>query len=67
MSVRNRLKSYRHKLEFNQTQMAEFLGINRDQYNRYENNRTQPSLEIALKISERLGVPANEIFFLINE
>lgn len=28
MTVRNRLKSYRHNLEFNQTQMAEFLGIN---------------------------------------
>lgn len=67
MTVRNRLKTFRHKHEFNQTEMADFLGINRDQYNRYENNRTQPSLGLALQISAKLGVSVNEIFYLTNQ
>lgn len=62
MSVKNNLKSFRHKYEMNQTEFAEFLGVAHDQYNRYENNRRQPALEIALRISERLGVSVNEIF-----
>ncbi len=61
--IRNNLKSYRHKYEMNQTEFAALLGISSDQYNRYENNRRQPKLEIALRISERLGVAVNELFF----
>lgn len=64
MRVINRLKSFRHKYEMNQTEFAVFLGIASDQYNRYERNKRQPVLEIALRISERLGVPVNEIFAL---
>lgn len=64
MRVKNRLKSYRHKHEMNQTEFAAFLGISSDQYNRYENNRRQPKLDVALRISERLGVSVNEIFYL---
>ena len=64
MNVKNRLKSFRHKYEMNQTEFAAFLGIASDQYNRYERNQRQPVLRIALQISERLGVPVNDIFYL---
>ncbi|MBS4195308.1 helix-turn-helix transcriptional regulator [Lederbergia citri] len=63
MRVINRLKSFRHKYEMNQTEFADYLGIASDQYNRYERNKRQPVLEIALRISERLGVSVNEIFY----
>ncbi|MEI3606923.1 helix-turn-helix transcriptional regulator [Pseudogracilibacillus sp. SE30717A] len=66
MNVKNRLKSYRHKFEKNQKEFADFLGIQSDQYNRYENNRRQPALGIAIKISERLGEPVNNIFYLMD-
>lgn len=61
--VKNRLKSFRHKHEMNQTEFAAFIGVASDQYNRYENNRRQPKLDIALRISIRLGVSVNEIFY----
>ena len=65
--VKNRLKSYRHRLELNQTEMANYLGINRDQYNRYERNQRQPTLAVALKISAKLGVTVDEIFYIADE
>lgn len=67
MPVHNRLKSYRHKFEMNQTEFAAFLGISHDQYNRYERNKRQPTLEIALKISDKLGRPVNDIFYIADE
>ena len=65
--IRNNLKSYRHKYEMNQTEFARFLGVALPQYNRYENNQTQPTLIVALRISERLGVAVNEIFTIVSE
>lgn len=65
MSLQNRLKSYRHRFEMNQTEFAAFLGISHDQYNRYERNKRQPTLEIALKISDKLGCSVNEIFYIV--
>jgi len=62
MSVKNNLKSYRHKYEMNSKEFADFLDINSDQYSRYENNRRQPTLRIALQISEKLDEPVNSIF-----
>lgn len=67
MAVHNRLKTLRHKYEMNQTEFAALIGIAHDQYNRYERNKRQPTLEIALKISEKLGMPVNDIFFLADE
>jgi putative transcriptional regulator len=67
MTVHNRLKSFRHKYEMNQTEFAALLGINHDQYNRYERNKRQPTLEIALQISDKLGRPVNDIFYLADD
>jgi putative transcriptional regulator len=67
MAVKNRLKSFRHKQEMNQKEFADFLGVNQSQYNRYERNTHQPTLEIAIKISDKLGVPVNAIFYIVDE
>ncbi|MGG3694300.1 helix-turn-helix transcriptional regulator [Heyndrickxia ginsengihumi] len=67
MPVYNRLKSLRHKYEMNQTEFATFIGINHDQYNRYERNKRQPVLETAIKISDRLGLAVNDIFYIEDE
>ncbi len=64
MNVNNRLKSYRHKHEMNQKEFAAYLGISQSQYNRYERNTNQPTLEIAIQISDKLGCSVNDIFFL---
>lgn len=67
MRIKNRLKSFRHKYEMNSKEFATFIGINSDQYSRYENNRRQPTLEIAVRISEKLNVTVNDIFYLTDE
>lgn len=67
MRIQNRLKSFRHKHEMNSKEFAIYIGINSDQYSRYENNRRQPTLEIAVRISEKLSVTVNDIFYLTDE
>ena len=62
MPVHNKLKELRHDYRMNQTEFAEFLGISVHQYNRYEKGASQPSLEVALKISDKVGRTVNELF-----
>lgn len=61
--VYNRLKEIRHDHRMNQTEFAAFLGLSVHQYNRYEKGVRQPSLEIALQISERVGKRVDDIFY----
>jgi putative transcriptional regulator len=42
---------------------ADFLGINSQQYSRYESNKSQPSLEIVYKAAKKLGIPMEEIIY----
>jgi len=44
VSMKNRLKHWRHQLEFNKKEMAEFLGVNYQQYVNWENQRNQPDV-----------------------
>lgn len=46
----------------NQTEFAAWLGLNKYQYNRYELQAVQPSLEIAWGIAEKLGIKIDELF-----
>lgn len=64
MAVMNRLKEIRHDHRMTQVEFAEFLGLSQYQYNRYENQARQPTLEIALHISRKIGRTVNDIFFL---
>jgi DNA-binding XRE family transcriptional regulator len=62
--IKNRLKEIRMKeYMLNQKDFAEFLGIDFRQYNRYE-HIIQPSLEIALKIANKLNKDVKDIFYL---
>lgn len=63
MVLKNRLKSIRHKYEMNQKEFAEYIGLSAWAYNRYEKQAVQPTLEVALMISEKLGITVNEIFY----
>ncbi|WP_309225229.1 helix-turn-helix domain-containing protein [Paenibacillus sp. JMULE4] len=62
--MKNNLKDIRFEHRMNQIEFAEFLGLPQQQYNRYENQRTQPSLELALKISGKVNRPVNDLFYL---
>jgi putative transcriptional regulator len=67
MTVNNRLKDLRHDHRMNQTEFADFLGLSIHQYNRYERGARQPTLEIALQISEKVKRTVNDIFYVTEE
>lgn len=61
--IKNTLKQFRMKdYLMNKKEFAQYLGISELQYGRYENSTNQPSLEIALIISKRLGKTVNDIW-----
>jgi putative transcriptional regulator len=65
--IRNNLKNIRYEHKMNQGEFAEFLGIAQSQYSRYERQKEQPSLETALKISEKIKRSVNDICYLVPE
>ena len=65
MGAKNRLREIRHEMMIDkQTEMAELLGIAPNQYNRYEKQSGQPTLEVILRIARRLNRRVEEIFYL---
>lgn len=53
-SMENRLKFYRQQLNMNQTEFAQFLGIRRELYNKYENHAVPIGLKQLVHIWYRL-------------
>ena len=65
--VKNRLQVIRLSLGYKfQKGFSEFLQINQNQYCRYENNTTQPSLEILFNIAEKLNCKIDDIVYKPN-
>ena len=52
--LKNKLKSWRHKLEMNQTEFAEFMGVSLGTYNQWEKHKREPALESAWVIVKKL-------------
>lgn len=57
---RNRLRAYRKKLGYNQTQMGEILGISQDDYSKRENGRIIISFS-NIKSLQMLGMDVDEL------
>jgi putative transcriptional regulator len=64
MPIKNKLKDLRHDFRMDQTEFASFLGVNNNLYNRWENNKVQPSLEWAIKISMKTKRPIESFIYL---
>lgn len=65
MGVKNRLLEIRLSMGYKfQKDFGEFLEIDPNNYNQIENNKKQVSLEVALKISQKLNLHTDEIFKL---
>ncbi|MDF2892534.1 MAG: putative DNA-binding protein [Clostridia bacterium] len=68
MGVRNRLLDIRLQMGYkNQTLFAEFLGVDRSHYNRWENNKLQPELDAIMLILEKTNRKFEEIFYKMVE
>ena len=56
MSFGERCIQVRKRKKMSQAQMGKILGIDGDAYGRYERNEVKPSIEMAAKIANALGV-----------
>ncbi|HFI0635184.1 helix-turn-helix transcriptional regulator [Streptococcus suis] len=61
------LKEYRKAKKISQQELAQLVGVRRETIVHLENNRYNPSLEMALKIAEIFECPVEELFQLKNE
>lgn len=55
------LKYLREKNHFTQTDLADFLGISRQMYIKYENGDVEPPVFVVKKLSEKYGIPYDVI------
>lgn len=65
MTLKNRLRKVRHEMMIDrQTEMAELLGITKYQYNRYEKQHSQPTLESALIMASKINRKVEDLFYI---
>ena len=62
--LKNNLKTLRAKFGLTQAELANQVKVTRKTINTVENNIFVPSTILALKLSEALEVPVEDIFFL---
>ena len=62
--MKNNIKELRKGRKLRQEDLAEILGVTRQTVIAIENNKYDPTLELAMKISEFFGLSVNDIFHL---
>ena len=60
--MKNRLRVHRAERRWSQAELADRLGVSRQTVNAIENDRYDPSLTLAMRISDLFGVPIRELF-----
>lgn len=60
--MENRIKEYREKNGFSQGKLGDLCKVTRQTINAIENNKYDPSLELAFNLSDVLGLPIEELF-----
>ena len=63
-TVGNRVKEIRKKLGLTQAQLAEIVGVSRVSIVAIETGRYIPTIETALRISQALNTPIDQLFWL---
>lgn len=63
--VKNRLLQIRLNLGYRkQKEFAEYIEVSQARYNKYENNSSQPGLEVLLIIAKQLNIKVDDIVYL---
>lgn len=62
--MRNTIKQLRKQAGMRQEDLANALGVSRQTIIAIENDKYNPTLELAMKIARLLGLHVDEIFFL---
>ncbi|MEL7649311.1 MAG: helix-turn-helix transcriptional regulator [Sedimentibacter sp.] len=62
--MRNKIKELRKQIGLRQEDLARELGVTRQTINAIENNKYNPTLELAMKLAKLLKTPVEVIFEL---
>ncbi|WP_302926518.1 helix-turn-helix transcriptional regulator [Holdemania filiformis] len=65
--MRNRVKQLRKQAGLRQEDLAKELGVSRQTIIAIENDKYNPTLELAMKLARRLDLHVDEIFWLEEE
>ena len=65
--MKNNIKYFRKRLDLRQEDLANKLGVTRQTINAIENNKYNPSLELAMKLAKLFNTSVEEIFQLDDE
>ncbi len=63
MPLYNHLKEYRVKINVNQFEMGQLVGVSRQTISLIERGDYSPSVTLALKIAKVLGASVEDIFY----
>lgn len=61
--MRNKISEIRRKMKISQSELAQDVQISRTHLSDIENDKTNPSIDIAKRISHALGANVEYIFF----
>ena len=61
--MENRIKEFREKKGISQGKLADLCNVSRQTINAIENNKYDPSLQLAFDISKTLGATVDNLFF----
>lgn len=62
--MRNNIKTLRKEAGLRQKDLAKQIGVSRQTIIAIENDKYNPTLELAMKLAKQLGKNVEEIFFL---
>ena len=66
-NIITKLKEFRKEMKISQQELAQLVGVRRETIVHLENNRYNPSLEMALKIAQIFDCHVEELFQLNKE
>lgn len=67
MALETKVKEYREKAGYKQSELAEMVGARRETIVHLENGRYNPSLKLAMDIAKTFGVSVEELFAFTEE
>ena len=62
--MKNRLKELRKAQKLTQDELAKAVDVTRQTINAIENDKYNPTLELAIKLARYLSTPVEELFIL---
>ena len=67
MALETKVKEYREKAGYKQSELAEMVGARRETIVHLENGKYNPSLKLAMDIAKVFGVTVEDLFVFTEE